>query len=363
MSNFHRDLNDANKHTAKGFTSGLAGSACIRNENGAQEFEKPYGFPASINFVDGNAAPPTTVDGDIYVLEDRGNGALHPDWELVPIVTYGDWVKKSTVWLPRKPQAGTICFNKADSTNYYFDGTDWNSIGSSLGRVAIYDSSGIPTFYATLDLANAAASENDTFHLFSNITVTSTVFIDKNINIQGNGFSITNSTDDATHTIQINKVGVFDAKWSNLQIIRTGRTNGSSGYALYKSTGGTCNLDSNGVVVTNTYGEAGYFVSNLGLISGFKFYGYTYGCTTATSMRDIYAMGQTSVGYYQIQRIGENITGESISGDGLLNIGGERIDNSVGISVTGTAIGTSLGTGSGPYYNCVGNSSLGLRHM
>ena len=143
MSNLHRDQNEANKHTAKGFISGSNGSACIRNENGTQEFEKPYGFPSAINFVDGNAAPPTVALGDIYVLIDLGNGALHPDWTTIPTVAYGDWVKRSAVWLPRTPLHGTICFNKASSSNYYYDGSDWVSIGAVTTN--IYNSNGTLT--------------------------------------------------------------------------------------------------------------------------------------------------------------------------------------------------------------------------
>jgi len=132
MSNLHRDLNEANKHTAKGFVGADNGAACIRNENGVQEFEKPYGFPAAINFVDGNAAPPTVVNGDIYVLVDLGNGALNAAWTTVPSVAYGDWVKRNTVWLPRTPEFGTVCFNKADEKDYYFDGSEWLRLHTDL---------------------------------------------------------------------------------------------------------------------------------------------------------------------------------------------------------------------------------------
>lgn len=131
MSNLHRDVDDSSNHNAKNFNAGVIGSYLIKSEGGVQYFEKMPVFTAALNFVDGHDAPPTNVAGDIYVLIDLGNGAVHNDWlnALGAGTDYNSWVRKSGgaagLWLPIQPVEGNVCFNKNDGYIYYFDGSSW----------------------------------------------------------------------------------------------------------------------------------------------------------------------------------------------------------------------------------------------
>lgn len=181
MSNFHKDQNEANLHNAKGFSTAANGTICVRNEAGQQIFEKPFGYPSAINFVDGNAAPPTVANGDVYVLIDLGNGAVHADWSTGPGSTYNDWVKKTNFfWVPRTPVEGMQCYNKATGAFWYFDGSDWVSIegGTNLGNILFVSTTGSNTETRanaignmnkplTPEQARAVALSGDTVHVLS----------------------------------------------------------------------------------------------------------------------------------------------------------------------------------------------------
>lgn len=204
MSNLHRQLTDANLHNAKGFSAGASGSYLIKNENNIQSFERIPTLPSALNFVDGNAVPPTTANGDIYVLINEGNGPVNVAWQQVPITSYNSWVRRSGgVYIPINPVEGQYCHNKADGKLYFFDGTDWVATGGGSGKLGIYDANGKPTFYSTLPAAIAAAVSGDTIHQFTNISVTATPVIPVGVNYNGNNYTITNSVADGTSALSV----------------------------------------------------------------------------------------------------------------------------------------------------------------
>ena len=356
MSNLHRDQNEANKHTAKGFISGSNGSACIRNENGTQEFEKPYGFPSAINFVDGNAAPPTVAVGDIYVLIDLGNGALHPDWTTIPTVAYGDWVKRSVVWLPRKPIEGIICFNKANGSNYYYDGSDWVSIGASAGRFGITDTSGIFTYYSDFATAYAAATSGQKIFMFADGLITTTLTL-KSVDIVGNGFEI-QSNNVSGHAFQLIS-GTATVNWDNVTINQI--NSGIASSCLRVDAGATINYKGINVTFKNSStSNCVYLVGALGSFDGFN-------CINLTGrgiesnipiIKNGYAYGVIhGAKLTAVNGVVSNITGETTSGLGL------RVDNTTvdfcnGIATTGTALSSLAWTST--FKNSNGKSISGV---
>jgi hypothetical protein len=123
MPLLHKNSDENNKHTPKGFTNASDMSVLLRDEKGESTYTPNQVLPAAINFVDGNAAPPTTVDGDIYVLVDEGNGAVDSGWNDAG---YDDWVRyDGTLWYEISPSEGSICYDKTASEWKKFDGTDW----------------------------------------------------------------------------------------------------------------------------------------------------------------------------------------------------------------------------------------------
>jgi len=268
MSNLHKNSDENNKHTAKGFQSGVGGSFPIRNENGQQTFEVLVDLPNAIAFVDGNAAPPTTNNGDIYVLVDLGNGAVDSAWGTINSLDYNSWVRKNqSVWLPINPIDGQFCWDLNTSKQYRFNGSAWvevaenathtgevtgataltvdkvaitnkttvtadaadyvlisdssdsgnlkkalvSDFGGGGGKVAIYDSSGVPTFYATLSDAMAAAVSGNTIQLMTSMTEVLTTALTLNlgvdINLNGNTLTIDQNNTNITFQPVNNYVG------------------------------------------------------------------------------------------------------------------------------------------------------------
>jgi hypothetical protein len=123
MPLLHKNSIEENKHTPKGFTNASDMSVLIRDEKGESTYTPNQVLPAAINFVDGNAPPPTTVDGDIYVLVDEGNGAVDSGWDDGG---YDDWVRyDGTLWYEITPAERYLCYDLTASAWKKFDGTDW----------------------------------------------------------------------------------------------------------------------------------------------------------------------------------------------------------------------------------------------
>jgi hypothetical protein len=126
MSNFHKDLDEANKHEPKGWTGAAVNTFPIRNENNESTYEENFTLPRAINFVDGTVAAPTNADGDIYVL--IGSGTLDASWGT--LAAFGDWVRaKSSAFVPITPQTGTLCYDDTASSWMEFDGSVWATFG------------------------------------------------------------------------------------------------------------------------------------------------------------------------------------------------------------------------------------------
>ena len=95
MRNLHVNLDEANKHTPKGFDNvGTKNFRPWKDELSESTYTENFQLPRAINFVDGTAPAPTSVDGDIYVL--TGSGTVDASWGAS---TFGDWTRaKNTIF-------------------------------------------------------------------------------------------------------------------------------------------------------------------------------------------------------------------------------------------------------------------------
>jgi len=90
MSNLHADIPDAEIHVAKGHRGALVGSDMWKDEKGGQSWQKAKMLPACLGIADSNDAPPTTADGDIYLI-DNSRGYLDIDtikWQSGNTIRY-----------------------------------------------------------------------------------------------------------------------------------------------------------------------------------------------------------------------------------------------------------------------------------
>jgi hypothetical protein len=121
MSNLHVNLDEANKHTPKGFDLVGNNTFPTKDENGLSTYEERMSLPKAINFVDGTLAAPSTADGDVFVL--TGSGTIHPDWGSA---TFDDWVRfTNSTAVKISPLAGYLCFDVTANEWKEYDGADW----------------------------------------------------------------------------------------------------------------------------------------------------------------------------------------------------------------------------------------------
>mgnify|MGYP003624583257 CR=1 FL=1 len=125
MSNLHATLDEANKHTPKGFDPAVLNTRPWKDEQGLSTYTENMELPKAINFVDGTVAPPTTADGHIYVL--IGSGVINAGWGTA---TFGNWVRfTNSIAAPIIPLAGYLCFDSTAAAWMKFDGSAWAVFG------------------------------------------------------------------------------------------------------------------------------------------------------------------------------------------------------------------------------------------
>ena len=123
MSTRHINVLESEKHTPKGFPSSPTFGFATKDENGNSTYQEANTLPSCLAFVDGNAVPPTTNNGDIYILIDEGNGAVTTDGNGA---SYNDFVRFSSgVWVAFNPFNGVTIFNKTDNL-YYLYNSGWS---------------------------------------------------------------------------------------------------------------------------------------------------------------------------------------------------------------------------------------------
>ena len=63
------DVDDTNLHYPKGFLAGLGGTFGFKDNSGNIVWQQSGKLEAALNEVDGLSAPPTEVNGDVYILD------------------------------------------------------------------------------------------------------------------------------------------------------------------------------------------------------------------------------------------------------------------------------------------------------
>ena len=170
MAILHKNISaEGDIHNPKWFSGANNGDVAWRNELGVLESTDELVLPAALDFVDGSVAPPTSNNGDIYVLS--SGASVNAGWGTVSL---GDWVRyDGTTWNVITPQKSSLCYNETTDALNSYDGSTWAAIGSGGGG-------GGNTIYTA----------NDTIGTGRVATLTDTLtFKDGTVNIQGAGTS------------------------------------------------------------------------------------------------------------------------------------------------------------------------------
>jgi hypothetical protein len=119
MSDLHRLSNEFNKHTPKGFDVAVNNTKLLRDERGQSRYVDNTNIGVFIDFADPTLPPPSTVNGDVYIL--IGAGTVDTDWGFSAendIVIFG----ADNLPVSITPNVGYFAYNLADDKHYKFDG-------------------------------------------------------------------------------------------------------------------------------------------------------------------------------------------------------------------------------------------------
>jgi len=245
--------------------------------------------------------------------------------------------------------------DNATGISYYYNGSAWVAIGGGGGGgggiCGISDATGTYTYYATLNLAMAAASGGDTVEMFADIeeTTSTTVTLIPDITINGNGHIYKLSVDDDTHAFTFNSTGTVFL--NNITIIRTGRSLNANGYCLRHNSSGAI-VKGNGCQLINTYGSGTWGAGSLYGFNITAVYRGVYNPFASTNIYDtnIECTGSTGEAIYVAAGETVNCYAKVINGNAIFN-GAGRVYNSVGISTNGIGIFCN-----GEVYDSIGKS-------
>ena len=252
-------------------------------------------------------------------------------------------------------------------------GTSGTSPGGGTGKFGIADSTGTYTYYTTLTLAMTAATSGQTIEMFTDYTETGnvTITLKDGVNINGNGHTYTHSYSSGNSNTFQNISGAISCSFSNIRVVRSGRTNGTTGDYVLNATVNDSQFFFDGVYMESTYGNAVYLY---GTTYQYKPHygtlyakGYLTAITTQGSINGFIGQSTSSGrGIYSVGGIMTRCSGYSITGDGLYGTGDlcEGFSSS-GIGLAGYfansyGVSTTYRAADGnEYTNCVLKSSSG----
>ena len=159
------------------------------------------------------------------------------------------------------PATNLLIYNTDLNGLYRYNGSSWVALSSGYGIIGVYSGTGngTPVFFADLQSALETCKASGgyfTVKLYSNITITSAIeifntgsgvgraYAYRQITIDFNGFSLTNSQANATHCLHIEPTktpgGYQEIRLINGNIFRLNNT--SSGYGIIMENGGLGSL-------------------------------------------------------------------------------------------------------------------------
>ena len=255
MPTLHKNITaSADIHNPKWFPDANNGDVAWRNEKGELESTDELVLPAALNFVDASVAPPTTNDGDIYVLS--SGGSVNAGWGAVSL---DDWVRydlANTTWNSITPNKSVVCYDKTADVLMSYDGADWSQVGGD----SIYTASGtVPTSVVstltdtltfdggTVNIQGAdTVGTNSALEIFDGDTTPSSLW-----DFRNNGDVYLGK--DSDFNLASNLLSFTTTGTSEYDAITTNTYNGS--YVKYKNRGGVViksQSSNNAITVRNT---------------------------------------------------------------------------------------------------------------
>jgi len=143
--NDHKSIENSQIHPPKDFVTASDGDTLRRNLNAELEWSSNPWKLSVLDLADINAAPPTEVDGDRYILIEVASSVVDSGWDGAAINDIVEYSEDQDNWGNYTPSEGDTLYDKDANREYRFDGTDWVAT-TGAGSGGIYDGSGtVPT--------------------------------------------------------------------------------------------------------------------------------------------------------------------------------------------------------------------------
>lgn len=121
------------------FENGSIGDTSWKDENGVLNWDSLGVLPKCISVADFSSAPPTEVDGAIYIGT-TDTSAVHADWDGA---NKYDWVRftaDSSSWGAVTPSEGVLCYDSSANAWYSSDtsANGWNELQTVVNSETSY---------------------------------------------------------------------------------------------------------------------------------------------------------------------------------------------------------------------------------
>lgn len=251
------------------------------------------------------------------------------------------------------PTTNEIVYNTDLNGLYRYDGAAWVGLSAGYGLVSVTDSSGTPTFYATIQSAITNSSSGETVTLHTDITETSTTTINlkDGVNINLNGYTYTLNQASTNNCFSDNNIAL-ECHIMNGVVKRTGGTFSSSNSFCLEVDGNSL-IKCHTTVFESDFGTAARVE---GTVEGGVFKGIQGAYINSGKLKNAICYGTTSNGITAIN-VGSiyNCKGYSDSGDGIIGAG--YIFNCYGESYSGNGVNCNTSSFS---FNVTGVSNSGI---
>lgn len=127
-SNVHKYLSNSEIHNPKDFGTANANSALGKGNDGNLVWREDYWTLPVIDLVDGSAPPPSSIDGDRYVIVSTTVGSsVNASWDGASfndvVQYYGN--SATGTWSSVTPKEGYTLYDKDGDNTLVFNGSDW----------------------------------------------------------------------------------------------------------------------------------------------------------------------------------------------------------------------------------------------
>lgn len=230
------------------------------------------------------------------------------------------------------PTTNEIVYNTDLNGLYRYDGAAWVALSAGYGLVSVTDSSGTPTFYATIQSAITNSSSGETVTLHTDITETSTTTINlkDGVNINLNGYTYTLNQASTNNCFSDNNIAL-ECHIMNGVVKRTGGTFSSSNSVCLEVTNSQSLIKCYTTVFESDFGTAVYVNGD---VEGGIFRGVLGAFVDTAKLTNSTCYGTTS--------------------NGITTINGGDLHNCKGYSDSGDGI-----NGTGDIFDCYGQSNSG----